>query len=132
MVSEFPGNIHIHTLCPKYLQSFTKFLAAVTEDLPLKSTYSIVNRWPKILSLKEPNFLLQIRESGFPGNMLFYTMCILNTYRDLRNSKQRFKRNFAYRNRTNWLTNCRTNWLTDGQVKQFAPRNFVEWVLKNI
>lgn len=47
MESEFPGNIHIHTLCPKYLQSFTKFLAAVTEDLPLKSTHSIGNRWPK-------------------------------------------------------------------------------------
>ena len=27
--SEFPGNIHIYVLCPKWLQSFTSFHAAV-------------------------------------------------------------------------------------------------------
>lgn len=36
---EFPGNIHIKTLCSKFQQSFPKFHAAVKKELSLPTVH---------------------------------------------------------------------------------------------
>lgn len=41
--SELSGNMHIYTLCPKYLQSFTEFRTAVWEELHLQK---VLTDWP--------------------------------------------------------------------------------------
>lgn len=35
MDSKFPGYIHIYTLCPKFLYTFSKFFAAVKSTVPI-------------------------------------------------------------------------------------------------
>lgn len=48
MKSEFPGNMYIYTLCPKYLQSFKKFHAAVLGELHWQTVYNYIQYVAKI------------------------------------------------------------------------------------
>lgn len=64
MKSKFPGNMHICTLCPKYLQSVTKFHSAVEEELRLQTVHYYIQNMAKVLSSKGPKF-----PSKYPGNM---------------------------------------------------------------
>lgn len=52
MESKFSGNMHIYTLCNKYLQRFSKL------GYKMFITLCIFNIWPKILSSKNPNLTL--------------------------------------------------------------------------
>lgn len=55
MELEYPGNMHIYTLFPKYLQSFNKFLAAVKE-LYLQTVHYFIQCRTKTLGSKGQNF----------------------------------------------------------------------------
>lgn len=51
---EFPGNIHIKTLCSKFQQSFPKFHAAVKKELSLPTVHYHIQHMAKILCSKRP------------------------------------------------------------------------------
>lgn len=62
MESEFPGNMHICTLCLKCLQCFTKFHAPVEEGLYSQTVHYMyyIQHIAKILGLKGPKFPIKI------------------------------------------------------------------------
>lgn len=65
--SEYPDNMGIYTFCPKYLQSFNKFLVVVTEELHLETVYyyMYIQNKTKILRSKGAEIPLKIKESEF-------------------------------------------------------------------
>lgn len=63
--SEFLNNIGIYPLCPKYLQSFNKFLVVVTEELHFETVhyYMYIQNKTKILRSKGAEIPMKIKES---------------------------------------------------------------------
>ena len=53
MESKFSVDMHIYTLCPSLLQSFTKFCWAVSEELRLQTVLSSIFHFGQISKFKK-------------------------------------------------------------------------------
>lgn len=56
MKSEFPGNMYMYKICPKYQQSFKKVHAAVLEELLWQTVHYYIQYGDNILSTKGTKF----------------------------------------------------------------------------
>ena len=84
--------MHIYTLRPSLLQSFTKFFWAASEELCWQTVLVVSFIWSNFLVQKGRNSWKKI-ESKFPVDMHIYTLC-LHYYRVSWNSVERFQRSW--------------------------------------
>lgn len=82
MESEFLGDMHIYTLCPKYLQSFlcrslrgVALSYIVTTNCSLLHVYMYVQFRTKILIFKRAKIPRKIKKSEFSGAKQIVTLC---------------------------------------------------------
>ena len=123
--SEFPVDMHIYTLSPLKLQSFTKFCWAVSEELRKQTVFSSIFHFGQISKFKKGVTLRKKMESNFL-RICTSTHYVLHNYIVSRNSVERFQRSCANKkNRTDGLT----DWLTD-RSKTLYPPQLVAWGIK--
>ena len=125
---EFPVDMHIYTLSPSWLQSFTKFCWAVSQELRWQSVFSSIFHFGKISKFKKDEKKLN---QNFPW-ICSSTHYVLHNYKVSPNSVERFQRSCAdKKNRTDRLTDWLTDWLMDGS-KTFYPLQLVAWGIINL
>ena len=74
MKSKFPVYMHIYTICPLLLQSFTKFCWAVSKELRWQTVLSSIFHFGQISKFKKGVTLRKKIESNFPVYMHIYTL----------------------------------------------------------
>lgn len=77
MKSEFPGNMYMYKICPKYQQSFKKVHAAVLEELLWQTVHYYILVWGQYFKYKRDKILRIVMESEFPGKCTS-TLRVLN------------------------------------------------------